>query len=1193
MNAQELFLDVSSGRFLDGQSTIPISKPTLFSDEQRNIKLNVLSVRKNEVNKKPPSPTATYKVRLGTTTQKLADLVSLPTSPLNTIRAVATLVTAPAQQAKGTGIVFSYTGVTATVSASIVTIPIVTGAFLGEILLVPSVTASISGTVGTVNTSITTKSLMVEQTGIQDSFLLNPALVDEPFSVASTLNSPVTATFTARILAGEVVGIDITNKGFGYPSGTYALNFSGGGATTTASANAVAQSGYIQSVSITSFGAGYSTAPVVTLFKPAKALNATGTFNVELGMKGNSTEQVALIFPEPDDTSTPPLPSKPAGTIQWSNDGIWKINITNTGYGYANAITVGFNEIYAYMPVFSIVREADTRLNVGSSISQLQLVGGGNTIVNRDKIITSVTFSNSLSRIDPGSLRFTLSSLRGQDFTKGPLLLRWLGGGWTSQGQTQSLSPSGEIAFEYLNKKFPGFTVDVMRSLAFTTLAEQAYSLSGTVVSFSRRDPNFVYAPPNPNNILSSLAKPAAPTRSVGASTDFQKAREELREIAEAQLANQVLINPRTRNQLQFNLTGDNATYVPLPNQKLQSAKFGSINVNYIDVIQDKPLNALPDAQHALFAGKKAKFALVPTNRSIVPTRYAVIEIECPNTADQFLVISYSKETPQRRKGDFNKDANTVGNFGVRTFPIGGRLTPKLAVLDAGEGYSTSYFGSYDLVELGSIKAGEVLFESPESVEVKFPSSLAEGFIDTDFSKDATISTAPGGFSTEYFLDSGGVGFFGQKVDIGFKSSTTASILKSVVLNNIPKNYLDGNYRCEVQPPPTGTVASVSLVVRDGIGEAVVLRGGFGYTSAPVITAPAPNFVSGQLIALSVLTAPQGYTPNKNFYLSIPTSPVVNGNAVAFFSIDGNGFITTSIENTGFGYSSNLTCTAPDPDLRLTSGFVQSLSLTNAPIGYAIGKSYDLKIQASPQSGGDAQARLVRTDTTRHTIEIIKQGAGYTSAPIVTAPGFDAPNNTIFAVSASNFGVGYAPGTYETLVTTAPLGQKTAIVSFTKTDTGDTSFNVIDPGSGYLVAPTVSVATPAGNIIQSISIVCQGSFYNDENIEPQINDASGSGISLDSPIINSGKLQSIKILDNGFGYGNDPQISFNKPILPATLLLEPNQVEGQFNITTASANVILSTATQRDILMEVYETDGTNEQVVAQATVSLAKRVLE
>jgi hypothetical protein len=57
--------------------------------------------------------------------------------------------------------------------------------------------------------------------------------------------------------------------------------------------------------------------------------------------------------------------------------------------------------------------------------------------------------------------------------------------------------------------------------------------------------------------------------------------------------------------------------------------------------------------------------------------------------------------------------------------------------------------------------------------------------------------------------------------------------------------------------------------------------------------------------------------------------------------------------------------------------------------------------------------------------------------------------------------------------------------------------------------------------------------------------------------------------------------------------LAGSQIRGDLNITVASANAILSTSTQKDILMEVYETDGTNEQVVAQATVSLAKRVLE
>jgi hypothetical protein len=108
-----------------------------------------------------------------------------------------------------------------------------------------------------------------------------------------------------------------------------------------------------------------------------------------------------------------------------------------------------------------------------------------------------------------------------------------------------------------------------------------------------------------------------------------------------------------------------------------------------------------------------------------------------------------------------------------------------------------------------------------------------------------------------------------------------------------------------------------------------------------------------------------------------------------------------------------------------------------------------------------------------------------------------------------------------------------------------------------------------------------------------INDSTGSGVSLGSPILSGGKIELIPVIFGGYGYSNTPAIQFSAPTEPIPSPLEASFVEGDLNITTASANAILSTATQRDILMEVYETDGTNEQVVAQATVSLAKRVLE
>jgi hypothetical protein len=1209
---------------MDGESTIALAKPTVYGDEKRTLKINVIEVKKNVANKRLPSPKSKYLARLGTTSAKLADIITPSTAPVETIRAIATVTTATAQQAKGTGLVFSYTGVTATISANIVTFPIVTGTFLGEVFYEAPVTASISATIATQSASIITRGLRVETSGIGDSFLLNPEFIDEPFAVASTLNSPVTATFTATILAGAVVKIDITNKGFGYPSGTYAMNFSGGGSTTTASANAVAQSGYIQSVSIDNGGDGYSSAPSVTLFGPAKSLEKTGTFFVDLGIKGQDTTANALIFPDPDKTDTPPLPSKPAGTIAWAYDGVWKIILTSAGYGYQNAITVGFNEIYGYMPIVSYGKDASAEEARSYGIAQSKTVGGGTTNIINDFKKVVVTFSDSLSRIDSGSLRFNATAIQNKDFMEGGLVLKWLKNGWPSKAQFTAMRVSGTISKDGLSlENFPGFTSAVAQELSFTKLAGRLFSL-GTIVSGSIYDPIQVYAPPIAESPqlqlerrkqaeliqkqLSALKQQKNTTGGYGAfgsgsaaynfglSTGSIQQRLDPTGFFESQLQN-ALQKTKLSREATFDLTGAPPYDVLTKNnRRLVGRILGSIESYWIDVIGKKteisPYN-LPRPNHAIYAGKKAKFAVVPSNRSFVPTRYAVVEIECPKEEGSFITISFSEDTPARRLGNFDKDANTVGNLGVYSETMGGRFSPILRVLDAGSGYSTSYFGSYDLVELGSIKPGEVLFETSSTIETIFPETLSNGFVDTDFSKDATISTGPGTYATEYFLDSGGVGYFGESVNVGFKTSSTLGHVKSVSLTNTPKNYLNGEYKCEVAPPPSGQTAIVSLVVKDGVFDAAVIDGGAGYTSAPIITAPTPNFVSGQLVSIKTVTAPQGYSTNRNFYLTVPTSSTTNGNAVAFFSIDDNGVLTTTIENAGFGYTADIACTALDPDLRLASGYIQSLAITNSPEGYILGKSYDLTIQASPQAGGDALARLVKTSNTQYTIEVIKQGAGYTSAPIVTAPGFDAPNNTIFAVSASNLGLGYAPGNYETNVTTAPNGKKTAIISFTKTETGDAFFSVTDPGEGYLIAPTVSVVTPAGNVIQSVTIVCGGSYYNSDNVSPKIIDFNGVGASFDAPNIEGGQITSLAMLEKGYGYGNQPQVVFNKPEAPARNLLDLNQLQGDFNITTASANAILATANQRDILLEVYETDGTNEQVVVQATVNLAKRVLE
>ena len=97
MNPQELFIDVSSGRFMDGESTIALAKPTVYGDEKRTLKINVIEVKKNVASKRLPSPKSKYLARLGTTSAKLADIITPSTAPVETIRAIATVTTAPAQ----------------------------------------------------------------------------------------------------------------------------------------------------------------------------------------------------------------------------------------------------------------------------------------------------------------------------------------------------------------------------------------------------------------------------------------------------------------------------------------------------------------------------------------------------------------------------------------------------------------------------------------------------------------------------------------------------------------------------------------------------------------------------------------------------------------------------------------------------------------------------------------------------------------------------------------------------------------------------------------------------------------------------------------------------------------------------------------------------------------------------------------
>jgi hypothetical protein len=225
-------------------------------------------------------------------------------------------------------------------------------------------------------------------------------------------------------------------------------------------------------------------------------------------------------------------------------------------------------------------------------------------------------------------------------------------------------------------------------------------------------------------------------------------------------------------------------------------------------------------------------------------------------------------------------------------------------------------------------------------------------------------------------------------------------------------------------------------------------------------------------------------------------------------------------------------------------------------------------------------------------VNIVEPGFGYTTSPIVTAPSPDLPQGLINSVQVSTRGQGYADGQYDCIIQAAPTGGKTPKIIFEKALLNST-FNVLEQGYGYTTAPIVSVVTPFGNLVNGITITCGGSFYENNSISFAIEDSTGTGATFNAPTISGGVVKNISVSNRGYGYSDEPKINFSVPIAPALPDQDSSDITGNLIITTASAGAVLSTSTQRDILMEVFETDGANEQVVAQATVSLAKRVLE
>jgi hypothetical protein len=1181
VNAQELFLDVSSGRFLDGATAIPTQKPVFFSDEQRDITLTTLKVRANQVSAVTPSGNSRFKIRMGTQALKLVDGLAVSTAQPNLITAAGSVVTISSTQAIGSSSITTYSPVTATLLANVVTFPVVTAGFIASVNFVAPVTATVTLGIGSITLPAVQIGFPANLSGITD--VIRPSIRGKVLSLTATLNTPAAAIFASAISGGSVLTVARVSFGSGYPDGSYPLSFSSPN-PTAATFTATVSGGVVTTISIVTGGSGYGVGPFDLVFSAT-----TGTIAAATASSLNGSINSITITDGGSDYASAPnvtLATAPAVTASAtaiaSGDQITSITLVNGGSGYSIAPTVTL-----FTPAKRVVAVEPT--------SKISNVVSGSIFSWASGLSTSATvgllFSSPDNLITPALSSVPSAFIYFQSGNTWKLQLISSGYGYTTAptvihndvlvydntteyavvpkitqiGSTRSQTPSPsfmETTIGAIQKK-PATSSGILLSsggifpeLILGLNLFESSNIFGLQAVYNFRSAQR-YAP-------TSLMRQIQATSEIGRQRGFSLAAQAQIPLVPQRANIFTIANEVTTGEAR--LLG--ARY---PNELFPTPGNPSLVVRVLDL------------KHDQFAGRQF-LAVLDTFTSEKPTRFAVCQITIPPTS----TYDFLQNGLDPTSVNWPNDALWVSQKG------GGILETKIQFLDYGAGYTDAMTrGGFRLVEVSSLATQNDFLESPaERTVTAITSYELGGFANNSFARAASASTRPGQRGVKYFLSDGGLGYYkASVVSIGATSVSGGVITASIT--NQPSNYIDGNYAISIATAPgLGTTAQVSLVVSAGNFSAVILDTGLGYTTSPIATAPAPNFISGQLSALGIVTRPQGYSINIPHPINISQSPISGGNAEAIFTISDSGEITTNIKNAGFGYSTAPSASGLDPDLRNQNGFVGSIQLSNQPEGYVVGREYPLTVQQSPSPLGTARAIIVRTDASRYNVSVLCRGFGYTSAPSVLAVAPDQLQGVVNYVSTSTFGRGYSPGQYQCSVSNAPNGGETAEISFVVDSPKSARFVVEKAGYGYTTAPLVSVPTPAGNLISSISITCAGSFYNQSTATFSILDSAGDGAEF-STVISSGTINAVQVLNSGYGFSQNPAIAFSSPIAPPQEFLDENQVKVSFNITTASANAILSTATQRDILMEVYETDGTNEQVVAQATVSLAKRVLE
>jgi hypothetical protein len=938
VNPQELFLDVSSGRFLDGVSAIPATNPKIFSREQKRYRIGLYKVKSGTVSAVTPSDNATFKARIGTTALKLADGVSVSTAQPNLITALGSVVTASSLQAVGNARITTYSPITATLIANMTTFPVITAGFSTSINYVAPVTATITVGVGTITVPGNTVAVPANLSGITD--LIKPTIFGNVLSLTATLNTPVTALFgVTNVSNGFITNITKLNGGSGYPDGVYQLTISepgnitqayftatinGAGTVTTisidnsgtgydqgsynliipqspvqsASAIAYASNGSISKITITTGGSGYTAAPSVYLPSP-KAVGA----QAQAIAFGDQIQSITITcagsgyYINNPPTVTLSAPAKRVIAIEPSN----KINNVTSGstfkwaYGLASSATVGLS----FSSPDNLTTATPTSVPSafiywqGGNTWKLQLISGGYGYTTAPTVIHNDAF------------------ISDNYYTQDALVV-------STRGTTTLTSGTPRLA---TIQNHPPQQSQVATNVVYSTIQDVAVNVrkTGKGIYISSGGIALDYSQSfYVGDIYSELRGQARTAQWYAPSQYFeyipgQSGRTNILGLGPQTVAIFTLVN--TFSLFEAKISKYSPLILPDPN-------------NPELVVAPIELN------HLAFAGKEFNAALIPQG-SAQPTRYAVCRITIPATTSgyTFWQNGLAKESKVYESGWYSQQG-------------GGALEPKITWLDYGSGYTNQMCSSgLKLREISNLLTGNDFVESPgERPVVAVTSFLDGGYANNIFSSPASVNTRPGAQGVKYYLSNGGFGYYKSSV-ISIPPYGIAGGVITASITNSPTNYVNGIYVCSVglnpaYPEIDSNNAKISLVVSNGNYNAVIVNPGKDYSNyyTPVVTAPAPNFISGSLSNISVSTRPEGYSLNKFHNINISQSPVSGGTAQAVFSLDNNKQIFVNIINPGFGYTTSPTAIGNDPDLRQQNGYINSIlyQLVACYSGYSV-----------------------------------------------------------------------------------------------------------------------------------------------------------------------------------------------------------------------------------------------------------------